>query len=102
MSESVRTEVEKLPYVRWVGPYHPAYRLEEFMIDNLDNANQIYPLQRYNIQVLSVEQKTIVADHIKTIGGIVNKIDAGKYLVEATLSPDQLFLVVRWDEVHFC
>jgi hypothetical protein len=101
MSESVRTEVEKLSYVRWVGPYHPAYRLEEFMVNNLDNAYQIYPLQRYNIQVLSVEQKAIVADHIKTIGGIVNKIDAGKYLVEATLSPDQLFLVVRWDEVLF-
>jgi hypothetical protein len=101
MSESVRTEVEKLPYVRWVGPYHPAYRIEEFMLDNLDNAYQIYPLQRYNIQVLSVEQKTIVAERIETIGGLVNTADAGKFLIEATLTPDQLFEVIRWDEVNF-
>ncbi len=101
MSDSVRSEVETLPYVRWIGPYHPAYRLEEFMVDNLNNADQVYPLQHYNIQVLSVEQKKIVADHIKTIGGTINKEDAGKFLVEATLSPEQLFLVIRWDEVLF-
>jgi hypothetical protein len=101
MDESVQSQVESLPYVRWVGLYHPAYRLEEFMLDNLENADQIYPLQRYNIQVLSVEQKNTVADHIKTIGGIVNKADAGKFLVEATLTPDMLFSAIRWDEVLF-
>ncbi|MCX6671956.1 MAG: S8 family serine peptidase, partial [Euryarchaeota archaeon] len=101
MSESVRTEVEALPYVRWVGPYHPAYRLEEFLVDNLNDAYQIYPHQRYNIQVLSVEQKTIVAERIETIGGLVNTADAGKFLIEATLTPDQLFEVIRWDEVNF-
>jgi len=101
MSESVRAQVEVLPYVRWIGPYHPAYRLEEFMLDNLENAYQMYPLQRYNIQVLSVEQKTIVAERIETIGGIVDSADAGKLVVVATLTPDQLFTVVSWDEVNF-
>ena len=101
MSESVRSEVETLPYVRWVGPYHPAYRLEEFLVDNLDDAYQIYPHQRYNIQVLSVEQKTIVAKRIESIGGSVNTADAGKLLIEATLTPNQLFVVIRWDEVNF-
>ncbi|DAC73190.1 MAG TPA: peptidase S8 [Thermoplasmata archaeon] len=101
MGEYARAQVESFPYVRWVGSYHPAYRLEEFMIDNLENADQRYPLQRYNIQVLSAEQKTIVAERIKEIGGIVNKADAGKFLIEATLSPNQLFSVVRWDEILF-
>ena len=101
MSESVRTEVETLPYVRWIGPYHPAYRLEEFMVKNLEDAYQQYSLQRYNIQVLSLEQKTLVAERIKTIGGIVDSADAGKFLVVATLTPDQLFGVIRWDEVNF-
>jgi serine protease AprX len=101
MSESVRAQVEALPYVRWVGPYHPAYRLEEFMLDNLENAYQMYPLQRYNIQVLSTEQKTIVAKRIETIGGIVDSADAGKFLVVATLTPEQLIQVARWDEVNF-
>jgi serine protease AprX len=101
MSETVKALVEALPYVRWVGPYHPAYRLEEFMLENLENAYEMYPLQHYNIQVLSLEQKIIVAERIKTIGGTVNKADAGKYLIEATLTPNQLFTVIRWDEINF-
>lgn len=101
MTEPVRLQVESLPYVRWVGPYQPAYRLEEFMIDNLNNANQMYPLLHYNIQVHTVEQKQIVVNKISDIGGIVEKADAGKYLVEATLTPEQLFKVVRWDEINF-
>lgn len=101
MSESVKLQVESLPYVRWVGPYYPAYRLEEFLLENLDNANQMYPSQHYNIQVYSLEQKQIVANKITSIGGIVEKADAGKYLVEATLTPEQLFNVVRWNEINF-
>jgi serine protease AprX len=101
MSASARSMVQALPYVRWIGAYHPAYRLEEFMVDNLENAYQIYPLQRYNIQVLSPEQKTIVSGRIKDLGGIVNNADAGKVLIEATLSTEQLFEVVQWDEINF-
>ena len=101
MSEAVRTQVQALPYVRWVGPYQPAYRLEEFMLENLDRAEQAYPLQRYNIMVLAPDQKNTVASRIAALGGIVNRADAGKRLLEATLTPEQLFAVVRWDEVLF-
>jgi len=101
MTESVQSQVESLPYVRWVGPYHPAYRLEEFMLENLDNALQIYPSQKYSIQVHTVEQKQIVANRINSISGTTDKADAGKYLLIATLTPEQLFSVVRWDEINF-
>ncbi len=101
MSESVKLQVESLPYVRWVGPYHPAYRLEEFMLDNFENAEQMYPLQRYNIQVHTVEMKNLLANQITALGGTVDRADAGKFLVEATLTPEQLFTVVRLDEVLF-
>ena len=101
MNNIILRQVELLPYVRWVGEYHPAYRLEEFMIDNFENAEQMYPLQRYNIQVHNVELKQILAKKISEIGGIINNANAGKLLVEATLTPEQLFSVVRFDEVLF-
>ena len=101
MTDSVRMQVESLPYVRWVGPYQPSYRLEEFMLENLENAQLMYPSQRYSIQVHTVEQKQIVADRINSIDGITDKADAGKYLLIATLTPEQLFTVVRWDEINF-
>ena len=77
MDENVKSIVESLPYVRWIGPYHPAYRLEEFMIDNYENSQQMYPLQRYNVQVHKVDKKEILANKIENLGGIVNKADAG-------------------------
>jgi hypothetical protein len=101
MSESVKDLVESIPYVRWIGPYHPAYRLEEFMLDNIENAEEIYPMERYNIQVHTVEMKEILAEKISNIGGIVNTNNGGKVLVQATLTPDQLFLVSRMNEVNF-
>lgn len=101
MSGAIREQVGSLPYVRWIGLYHPAYRLEEVLFQNVNTADQVYPLQRYNIQVVSTEQKSIVAHRIADLGGIVNKEDAGKLLVEATLTPTQLFSIIRWDEVLF-
>jgi subtilisin family serine protease len=101
MDENVYSQVKELPYVRWIGPYHPAYRLDEFMLDNYDQAELIYPLQCYNIQVLTINQKDIVANRIKELGGKVENADAGKLLVRATLTPEQLFELIRWDEVLF-
>ena len=47
MDESIRQQVESLPFVRWAGPYHPYYRLPESLRGNLDADEP----QRYNITV---------------------------------------------------
>lgn len=101
MSQTVKTQVQSLPYTRWIGPYQPAYKLDEFMLQNLDNAQTAYPSQRYNIQVHSLEMKEVVADKIAALGGTQVRADAGKVLVQATLTPEQLFQVARYDEVNF-
>ena len=101
MSLAVRDSVAELPYVRWVGPYHPAYRLDELMRYNRASAGELFPLKRYNIQVLETGQKQVVAQRIRGLGGVVDVRDAGKYLLQATLTPEQLFEAVRWDEVLF-
>ena len=56
MSPKVRGQVEALPFVRWVGPFHPAYRLEKYLRTNGSNAHELFPLQRYNILVFEEEQ----------------------------------------------
>ncbi len=103
MDEAILNRVAGLSHVRWIGPYRPAYRLEEFLVENVANAEQAYPLLRYNIQVMdsSAAYKKAVADRIRALGGQVNREDAGKFLLEATLTPSQLFSVVNWNEVLF-
>jgi hypothetical protein len=101
MDQSVKNDVEQLPYVRWIGAYQPAYRLEEYLVENIDSADIKYPLQRYNIQVLDESQKEIVADRISSLGWNLDCADQGKFLLVATLTPTQLFEVAGWDEVNF-
>ena len=100
MSPPVRDQVEALPFVRWVGPYHPADRLEAFLRDRAEKADAFYPLLRYNILVFD-GGKAAVAQRIAAMGGQVDRPDAGKHLLEATLTPEQLFEVAGWDEVQF-
>lgn len=91
------------PFVRWVGPYEPAYRLENFIIDHAQQAEDYYPLQRYNIMIWSheLDVKEQVAAKIFKLGGLIDRDDAGKYLIEATLTPEQLFEVVHFNEIQF-
>jgi|GEM_PF-1530663 len=101
MNESVVSRVAQLPYVRWIGPYHPAYRLDEQTLQNLRTFGMSTPAIRYNIQVLDVPQKAIVVDRIAALGARVDNYDAGKKLIEATLNAEQLLQVAQWDEVNF-
>jgi len=101
MDEATLAEVSQLPYVRWVGQYQPAYRLDEATLEKLRVlGSDIYPI-RYNIQVLDVPQKAVVVERIRELGGYVDNYDAGKKLVEATLNGAQLLQVAKFNEVNF-
>jgi hypothetical protein len=103
MDAATRAAVAALPYVRWIGLYQPGYRIEEVLRDNRANLEEHFPWQRYIIMVFEpgLKQKHAVGQRIKALGGIVNLPDAGKYTLEATLTPAQLWQVITWDEVHF-
>ncbi len=100
MTPAVSAQVRELPFVRWVGPYHPAYRLEGALVDP---AAGIPPQARYNIMVFEAGpvQKAAVAARIEAMGGTVNRPDAGRQLLEATLAPAQLLQAAAWNEVLF-
>ncbi|MBD3868529.1 MAG: hypothetical protein IFK94_10440 [Acidobacteria bacterium] len=95
--------VHQLPFVRWSGPYHPAYRLEEFLRDNRENATEAYPSQRYNILTFEEGESGLqkVLQRLKALGDGVEPYPGGKYLATALLTPVQLYRVARWDEVQF-
>ena len=101
MDADAAARVATLPYVRWTGSYHPAYRLEELLVDELEQCRRPMPSRRYNIQVTAVPKKSIVAERIAALGGEIERADAGKLLVSATLTPEQLLEVVHLSEVLF-
>ena len=103
MSAEVAEQVETLPYVRWVGPYHPAYRLEGPLLEALRGQAEPLDTRRYRIQVFEpgAGQQNVVADRISDMGGIVEVVSESGILLEATLTPVQLVQVVRMNEVLF-
>ena len=103
MSPGVRNQVAALPFVRWTGPYHPAYRLEEYLLRNRANADMLSPDQRYNILVFEDGEAGLdaVLGRLNGMGAAVRAVPSGRYLAQATLTAEQLYRVSAWDEVQF-
>jgi len=101
MPAAARDRVRALPFVRWVGPYHPAYRLEEALRSGAGSLPG--DKRRYSVLLFdaSAEAKGRLAAWIEGIGGAVDSPDAGKFRIEATLAPAQLYALARRDEVEF-
>lgn len=97
----MRTRVEGLPFVRWVGPYEPAYRIDPELINDLDSGR--LPRQRYNIQTYryGAEQKDRLAQWIPLLGGTVDQNVPEGYTMQATLTNEQVAILLHFDEVFF-
>ena len=103
MSADIRRQVRRLPYVRWVGPYHAAYRLDAQTRSAATASNAIFAPQRYNIELFdgAADRMTTVADRIVGMGGLVDFVPVDGRILEASLTPSQLASVASLDEVLF-
>jgi hypothetical protein len=101
MDGETKQSVENLPYVRWVGRYQPAYKLEEYLRQGL--ANDSLPTMRYNIMVLERGQfmQGKLAQRIQTLGGKVELIIKEGFRMEATLTAGQLLALADETDVLF-
>ncbi len=103
MGPQVRAEVARLPYVRWIGPYHPLFRLEKPLRDAIEGMGPALLPQRYSIMLGERgpgRQQDVVA-LIEGAGATVDLVEPGGLRVEATLTQDQLAEVSRANEVQF-
>ncbi len=99
-------QVKALPFVRWVGAYHPDFRVDAAVRERLIDVNEDGPQpgpQRYRIKVFdeTIGQQFEVADRIEAAGGTIDVVDGQSFLLEATLTRSQLALVVGLDQVDF-
>lgn len=103
MSTAAKSKIAALPYVRWVGPYHPEYRLEKPLREALLGTGPTLETQRYSIMLM--ERGTAMQDSVsKKIRGMGGKIELTVpkgFRIEATLTQTQLQTLVRANEVQF-
>ena len=73
MNASTHKRVAGLPYVRWVGAYHPEYRVEGVLRESLQGRALKLEPQRYSIMVgeRGAARQGEVASLVRTLGGTV-------------------------------
>ncbi len=101
MDAAAAKTIAAKPFVRWVGRYQPAYKLDEELLSGLDNDN-LQP-GRFNITLLgrgSVMQERLAGEIVAVGGRIHTGIPEG-FRIEATLNAEQLRMVVRNEDVLF-
>ena len=95
-------QVSALPFVRWVGKYEAAYKLEEFLIDGLTGDSSL-PTARYNIMTLErgSRMQNRLSESIRSFGGKVDLTIPQGFRIEATLTAQQLLAIAQENEVLF-
>ena len=102
MSAEARDQVAQLSYVRWVGPFHVAYKLDGEILGGL-TAGMPESADTYSIEAFGrgpAEQEAVKA-LIEQAGGQVQFITELGFRMGATLTPAQLLSVARMNEVHY-
>lgn len=96
-------QVRALPFVRWVGPFHVAYKFERGLLSADHPAWSEGPTARFNILTMErgMEGQEPVSQVIAAIGGTVEQITPETFLMSATLTRDQLLEVARLDHVQW-
>jgi serine protease AprX len=91
------------PWVRWVGPFHPAYKLDEELLAEFEQSVLNVPERVYSIQVFErgLAQQEIVAERVSALGGAVQCVTPPGRRMEARLSQAALLEIVGMDEVQF-
>ncbi len=98
MPGSRRDAVMAQTGVRWVGAYHPAYRIDPEILEVLADGD--LGAARYNMVVVDKHNdKPALAAGIQGIGGIVDNEHTGSLLFTATLTAEQLVQTAHFDQV---
>ncbi len=103
MTPEVRDAVSSLGYVRWVGAFHPAYKLDGQILDaylagQIESAMQDFSIQAFG---RGMDTQQPIADRILSLGGSIMNTAPDGFRMTVTMTMEQLLDVVFMNEVHF-
>lgn len=98
-SASNAAALRKVRSVRWVGEYHPAYRIDPELLA-IDGVRKDLAADTYNLVVVDKRRdKPALAQGVFRLGGTVTHEQPGSLLLEVRLTRDQLLAVAGLDQV---
>jgi len=102
MDANVAAQVSNLPYVRWAGEFHPAYKLSDEILSNLV-VGAPESIGEYSIETFARgagEQDTL-AGAIRDMGGAVVNTNPFGHRMTVQLTPSMVVELAKRNEVHF-
>lgn len=101
LERSAVENVSSLAYVRWIGRYQPAYKLDEQLLSGL--ISDELKTNRYNIMLLErgSRMQSKLAGEIIAKGGEVHLTQDEGFRIEATLSSEQVADAAKSEDVLF-
>ncbi len=102
MDAAVAEQVRALPYVRWVGVFHTAYKLDGLILEDVAVGASL-AAEHYSVEVFirGGAEHAIVAGAVRAFGGSVLGTTPESFQLDLMLTSEQLLQVARMDEVHF-
>ncbi|MEC7583600.1 MAG: S8 family serine peptidase [Planctomycetota bacterium] len=90
------------PAVRWIGRYHPAYRLDPELIPGALAGDELAPARRYNVVVVDKHQdKPALAQTLNQLGANVISEEEGSILLSVAMTEKQLVKAAHLDQVKW-
>ncbi len=99
MTPTTAERVRTLPFVRWVGPFHPAYKLSDELLADFRSGELAAGRYRLEAAVRGPEGQARVRDAVLAAAGAPLTDPAEGWVLEAMLSPEQLLEVLRSESV---
>lgn len=89
--------VLSLPFVRWVGPYEPAYKIDPEILAEVTTRNASLPPERYHLETFArgPEEKALLARDVRAAGGEVVEAIPHGFILDAMLTLDQIVAIAR-------
>ena len=97
MDPALAGVVAAQPFVRWVGPYHPGYRIEPEVLAEMASSLFSAPARRYHLMTYlpGPVEKELLAEEVTRIGGRIDLQVPNGYILDATLTLEQVAEIAR-------
>jgi hypothetical protein len=96
MEEEARKIVENLPFIRWIGTYHPAYKIQEGLIEK---ENEI----ELNVVVFKDDPLNLqkVRNRLKTLGGVITYDGEDNRIIRTLIDASKVVPIAFIPEVEW-
>ncbi|MCA9278289.1 MAG: S8 family serine peptidase [Phycisphaeraceae bacterium] len=103
LDANAKAQLQNQPYVRWIGDFHPAYKLSDSLLGIAAGAidDDMPPMVSIEVFARGEEQQRKVASVLRNAGIEVSSLNGRGFRFQAALTSNLLTQIASMNEVHY-